>query len=171
MVPCGCCKELGKKEVPDTWGRAHAASAAPACGPRRPSRRSCVQFLGSCRAHVLRDTPGAVARGAAAVPTPGSALAGRSLRQEPTTCRPLAGQRTQGPVAQPGQWPLRGRADAKPREEELRLCCAWTVKVTAQEFKVPPCRHQLFLCSCTTNKLFYGMRHVRLCCGKPGVTV
>lgn len=37
-------------------------------------------------------------------------------------------------------------------------------------FRVPPWGQQLglFLCYCTRNKLFYGMRHLRLSHAKPG---
>lgn len=57
------------------------------------------------------------------------------------------------------------------REEEGDLPADGREAVKAQGFLGwdPPWGHQLrlFLCYCAVNKWLYGMRYLRLCCGKP----
>lgn len=158
-----------------TSGSAQAAPAAPACSAGRPSRRPCVQFLGSCKAQVLRNTPGAGSSGCSC--SASSRLSSGWQEPEARAHDLLTLGRTKGPgtcgTARSVDTQRQGRCQDSGGRAEHTLVCLDCEGIKAQGFKVPPQRHrlELFLCSCTVNKLFCGTRHVRLCHGKPGLTV
>lgn len=87
-------------------------------------------------------------------------------------CWPFAHQRMQGPVALARH--SETQQDPMAQEEgwdfhKLRLW--WDKSPEILVFGIPPWRHQLqlLLCSCAVNKLLSGLRHLRLCYGKPRV--